>query len=304
VRYFSNDMPASEILLTIKTDTKEEEQEILSNFLTRLQYLPTVIDPREQPDFEVEINNRQIGIEVTKYYADFTKRGSKTQQKISEWKKFAESLKSKLSTVDSEWTYLYGAIHFRERKFNYGQLLNENYFDQLAQLIKSVGIKRTDEKTVDILASQFPLLAEHIESIYLRDTYPENIYLWWDSSLQSGQVIQNESALKVIVDKKEESSKKYKQDYFQKWLVIYAGGLGLHDMFNSSNQSTSRQGKVFMVNISEPPREDLFEIKSDYFSHIFVWDKFTEKIIQIAPYRKIIFDYGQKSIWVNHLPLR
>src|SRR5258708_27647752 len=105
-------MPASEILLTIKTDTKEEEQEILSSFLTRLQYSPISIEPRERPDFEVEM----IGIEVTKYYADFTRKGSKIQQKISEWKKFAGNLKSKLSAIDSEWTYLYGAIHFHESK--------------------------------------------------------------------------------------------------------------------------------------------------------------------------------------------
>src|SRR5437879_16998 len=154
-------MPASEILLTIKTDTKEEEQEILSNFLTRLQYTPTSIEPREQPDFEVEINGRWIGIELTKYYADFTKRGSKTQQKMGEWKKFAESLKRKLSTVDNEWAYLYGAIHFHKGKFSYGQLLNDDYFVELVQLLKSVEIKRADEKTVGILTSRFPLLAKH-----------------------------------------------------------------------------------------------------------------------------------------------
>jgi len=114
----------------------------------------------------------------------------------------------------------------------------------------------------------------------------------------------NESALQDIIDKKEKSSKKYKQNYFQKWLVIYAGGFGLHDMFTNTNQDTSRQGEVFLINLSTPQEDRSFTIKSNYFTHILIWDKFTEKIFQLFPYFKKIVDAGEMKIYVNHLPLK
>ena len=43
---------------------------------------------------------------------------------------------------------------------------------------------------------------------------------------------------------------------------------------------------------------------STYYTHIYVWDKFHEKIFLVVPYYKKIFDYGQKTIWVNHLPIK
>src|SRR6266516_4438961 len=105
-------MPASKILLTIEFDTKKEERKILNGFLERLQYSPKPIIDREQPDFEFIINNKLIGVEITKYYSDSTKEGSKIQQKISAWLSLTKKLKIKLSAVNNDFAYLYGAIHF------------------------------------------------------------------------------------------------------------------------------------------------------------------------------------------------
>jgi hypothetical protein len=283
-------MPASKILLTIKTDSKEEETEIVGGFLTRLQYTPQSVTLHEKPDFEIVLNDKQIGIEVTKYYSDYTLKGSKLQQKLSEWKRFAEKLRSKLLTVDKGYVYLYGSIHFCNEDVNYSELLNDNYINELVILLQSIDLERTEQKTVKIQADKFPNLSRHIESIFFRDTYPEDVYLWWDSSLQSGQVLHNESSLKFIIDKKEESSKKYKKHYLQKWLIIYAGGKGLQDIFDRDSQNSYANSSI--------------EISTDYFSHIYVWDKFTETIFQVYPYYKKIFDYGKKSIWIDHLPLK
>src|SRR5258708_1514146 len=116
-------MPASEILLTIKTDTKEEETEIIEQLLSRLQYSPTAVIPSERPDFEIELNGKSNGVEVTKYYSDYSKKGSNVQKKISEWKKFAENLKAKLSVIEPNFKFTYGAIHFRKDGVNYRDLL-------------------------------------------------------------------------------------------------------------------------------------------------------------------------------------
>lgn len=298
-------MPASEVLLTIKTDTKEEETEILSGLLSRLQYLASTITPRETPDFEIALNGHLIGVEITKYYSDYTRKGSKAQQTISEWKKFSEHLKSKLVELNPEYAYLYGAIHFKSDKVNYKQLLTKVHFDELIELISLADLGRNQQKTINVISDQYPALGENISSIFLWDTYPDNIYLWWNSKLQSGEVISNDSAINFLVEKKNKASESYKQDYYQKWLVIYAGGMSLQDMFLEKRNVTFRQGKIAITRMEADVLPDIdITISSSYFSHIILWDKFTEKIIQLFPYQKKIFDYGEKKIWVNHLPLK
>jgi hypothetical protein len=297
-------MPASKILLTIKTDSKEEETEVLTAFLTRLQYSPTSITPTESPDFEILLNESAIGIEITKYYSDFTKKGSKTQQKISEWKNFAEKLKAKLSAINTEFNYLYASIRFLNDGVNYKELLSNGYFNELLKLITEADLKRTEKKNISVLSDKYPLLSAYVNSIFLWNTYPENIYLWWDSGLQSGKVITNPVAIQTIVDKKNIASKKYKQNCNQKWLIIYACGLGLHDIYNETQTNLFRQGPVLAIKSEElqpnlPPK-----ISSPYFSHILLWDRFMEKIFLLYPYHKKIFDYGEGKIWINHLPLK
>lgn len=46
-------------------------------------------------------------------------------------------------------------------------------------------------------------------------------------------------------------------------------------------------------------------IKPEYFSHILLWDKFSEIIRLLFPYQKDIFKVGseENTIWVNHLPV-
>jgi len=123
--------------------------------------------------------------------------------------------------------------------------------------------------------------------------------------LQSGWVLNDNGSLKYSIDKKEEESKKYRtNNYFQKWLVIYAGGTGLHDMYIDFNIDSTRQGAVSLIDTSNKTSHSFSQLKSDYFTHIFLWDKFSETIYQLFPYQKKIFDFGEKAIYVNHLPLK
>lgn len=297
-------MPASEILLTIQRDTKAEEEEIIKQFLTRLQYSAINIVTSECPDFEVQIKNDVIGIEVTKYYSDFTKNGSKTQKTISEWKRFAKKLKAKLIRINSKYDFLYGSIHFHKGTNNYQELLSDANFSEFVTLLENNVLNDDEQITVTVSQETYPTLSKRIISILLWNTSLGNKYLWWDSSLQSGEVIKNNKAIDFIIEKKETSSKKYKANYFQKWLIIYAGGTALHDMHLNTSGLSYRQGKVTLSQINDTSQLEQKNYKTEYFSHIFIWDKYTETIYLLYPYHKKIFDYAEKAIYINYLPLK
>lgn len=296
-------IPASNILFQLNFNTKDEEQEILSGFLARLEYKPDNLKSTEKPDFEFQYKNNLIGVEVTKYYPDFSKNGSNSHQRIVEWKKVAEKLKLKLSKINPKFEYLYASIHFKKVKFKYNQLLNDELFGEILKLINLYDIDNLNEKSISIDCKQSPNLYKIIDSIhfYIVDS---NKYLWWDSSLQSGKVIQNNNILNEIIEKKNKLSENYKIDFFQKWLLIYAAGIGLHDMFNFENKEILRQGKITWTDIEEQiDNNKIPNVNSTYFTHIFIWDKFTERIYLLYPNNKKIFDAGELKIWVNHLPL-
>jgi hypothetical protein len=244
-----------------------------------------------------------IGIELTKYYSDFSKKGSKEHQRISEWKKVAKNLKSKLIEINPDFELLYASIHFKDAKLNYNQLLNDKLFNELLKLINLHDINILNNKLIVIDDMSSPNLSTIIDSIqfYIVDS---DKYLWWDSSLQSGTVIQNINAIVEIVKQKNKLSENYKNDFFQKWLLIYAAGIGLHDIFNFENKEILRQGKITWTEIEEQiDNNKIPNVNSTYFTHIFIWDKFTERIYLLYPYNKKIFDAGELKIWVNHLPL-
>lgn len=297
-------MLASEILLTIESDTKKEEENILRGFITRLEYNNYTVVSSECPDFELHLKGNCIGVEVTKYYSDYSKSGSKTHQKIVEWKRYAEKFKEILEKIDSSYNYLYGAIHFLSKNNSYKSLFTREIIDEFILLIKNNKLNAAEKITVAVEQTLYPRLGRYVSSIFLVNTYPDTNSLWWDASLQSGSIMKSGNAFRYIVERKNFSSKKYKPDYFQKWLIIYAGGTGLHDIYVVGAGNNYRQGKLRITEIIAPEATESEVYTSDYFTHIFLWDKFTEIIYQYYPYYKKIFDYGEKKIYVNHLPLK
>lgn len=296
-------IPASNILFQLNFNTKDEEQEILLGFLARLEYKPENLKSTEKPDFEFQYKNNLIGVEVTKYYPDFSKNGSKEHQRIVEWKKVAQNLKLKLNKINPQFECIYASIHFKEVKFKYNQLLNDKFFNEILRFLNICDINDLNNKSISIDKEQSPNLHKIIDSIhfYILDS---NKYLWWDSSLQSGTVIKNNNAINEIVEQKNKLSENYKNDFFQNWLLIYAAGIGLHDMFNFDNKEILRQGKITWTEIEEQiGNNKIPNVNSTYFTHIFIWDKFTEKIYLLYPYNKKIFDGLELKIWGNHLPL-
>jgi hypothetical protein len=55
--------------------------------------------------------------------------------------------------------------------------------------------------------------------------------------------------------------------------------------------------------LTEPVQERNRAYSSKYFTHIFIWDKFSERIYMVAPYYKKIADYRENKIFANHLPV-
>ena len=149
-------MVASEILLHTKTDTKEEELDILNGFLERLQYNQVTKTPRESPDFELIIGNTPIGVEIKKYYSDYSHKGSKSQQKLSEWVRFSKELKSNLQRNNQDFNSIYGAIHFKKSDIStYSQLSNTECFSELVQCIRSANLKPQEASSIEIKQGAF-----------------------------------------------------------------------------------------------------------------------------------------------------
>lgn len=297
----------SDFLFTIHTDTKAEEREIIEGFLQRLQYSKYEIKEQERPDFVATINSVKVGIEITKYYSDFSKKGSKMQKHFIDWKNFALSLKQKIESTKKEYSNVYAAIHFKDVNFEFKLLLTNDYYAELINCINKSEVLGNSNSTVEISEKEFPFLSKFINHIYFENKLDSTNFLWWDARLQSGVVMNDEKSIENIISKKEKASEGYCKCFDQKWLIIFAAGLGLADIYSEFDNYSQRQGTVFLMSFdnSEYKNKSISVSRaSEYFTHIYIWDKFHEKIFQIAPYYKKLFDYGVTKIWVNHLPIK
>lgn len=296
-----------DFLFNIHTDTKVEELEILKGFLQRLQFFDFQYKEQERPDISLDVAGLKIGVEITKYYADFTTKGSRMQRKFMHWKKFAQKLKNTIEENYNEFSNIYASIHFKENEPNYELLLNSDYLKEIIKSLKIFQNSEYNKATLKLSHDEFPFLSKYIDQFFFEHKSDNDDFLWWNSTLQSGKVEVDESSLKNIISNKENKSKEFKSNYHQKWLLIYAAGIGLADIFPEFTNIIKRQGTIMLMELESNNSE--FESKSysieqpKYFTHIFVWDKFHEKIFLIYPNYKKLLDYGEGKIWVNHLPI-
>src|SRR5690606_29257415 len=139
------------------------------------------------------ICDKSIGIEITKYYSDFSKKGSKMQKNLIEWKSFAISLKQKLEATDQELSKVYGAVHFKDIKFDFKILLNYDYYDELIRSIKKSNVLNNTNITFQISETEFPFLSKYINHIYFESKSDTQNFLWCDARLQSGELLNDEN---------------------------------------------------------------------------------------------------------------
>lgn len=268
---------------------KVQERNIIEGFLTRLMLTQCELRAGERPDFMISFDNGTllVGCELTLFNNDFASErqhvGSPERRFHSQWKQVAKALRRRLDEEGGHLSYLYGSVCLTTPSFY--------LFDQLnsADLVEEIveAIKKTDGSGV--LATfdnqRFPLLSKFVASVYLRDCEPETGILWWCSHLQSGEIKDPNGTLVGIVAEK--ATKEFRYDWGEareKWLLIYAAGTGLADLAHlNTNPAIAEQ------------------VKEIPFSHVFLWNKWSEDIIELFPYFKPIMSEG-KTLFVNRVP--
>ncbi len=205
---------------------KEQEIKVLHGFLKRLQLDHYEVIAGERPDFTVNFalngQNVSVGCEITYYFADKGSRGSAQARFVRQWKKFAKSLRVALDNEGQKYKHLYGAIHFNDPDFNIMDRFDNAAF--ISQIVFAVKHTRSKEHLSNFRKDVLPLLAEHVDHIYLRDTTPETGVLWWPSHLQSGEVPDPTANLLEIMQEKDAVGHAYNWgNVAEKWLLIYSG---------------------------------------------------------------------------------
>ena len=315
------DSNPSRIFIKEEKSKKEDEKEILENFLLRLHLKYENIIDSEKPDFIIEFpNNLKVGCEVTRFYSD-----GKGRKFFAEWKRFAQKLKKELIGRNENYKYIMGSVHFKKLQ-NLDSLINDDFFiKELADIVDNSykNLKEPSERLntfvygnylieefIDIpderykkfyyktnvppkklnyrhRNGKFNLIRENIDHLYLRNIYPKDQYLWWPSHFQTGEMPPTQKAVEEIISKYNRKAGKYKiENLDQKWLIIFAEGLGLNDL---------------CCNVGRLKQNIIEEIS--YFTNIYVFDKFTESITQVYPVCGNVFSGAARMIWTKNLPI-
>lgn len=256
---------------------KQDEEEVIRGFLSRIGLTEPGLESRERPDFLVDARGRvRIACEVARYFSDEGSRGSIERRFFRLWTDFALSLKRRLS--EEGMGHMYGAIHFRDA--NRIEIPPEKAF--MEEIIRALRSPYHGEVVGAFEPANFPILASTVDHICVRDTSPECGILWWCAHLQSGLVESSAHILWNQVEKKDEEASSYEwPECREKWLVIYAAARGLADCAPKidSSQPTPRVA---------------------HFDRVFFWDRFFETIYQLAPSVLTVLEYPK--LYIHRLP--
>ncbi|MDI6603509.1 MAG: hypothetical protein QME57_05450 [Patescibacteria group bacterium] len=283
---------ASKIFLKDQEPKKEEEKEIVKNFLLRLQIEYIDIIESEKPDLIIKFpSNLNVGCEVTKYYSDqfFEENPNKGKKFFVEWKRFAQKLRDELLKRNESYKHIYGVIHFKQKQNLNHLIYGDSFIRELVNIVDNNYMDLNPSKgiyTHKIEGKNFDLVRKYVEYIYLKNIYPKDQYLWWPAHLQSSLISNSEETVESIILHKNKLSSNYiRKNLSQKWLIIFAEGLGLNDI-------------CIIGNLKQKIIDDV-----SYFSNIFIFDKFTETITQVYPEYEKVFDWSKKAIYVKYLPI-
>jgi hypothetical protein len=261
---------------------KEKERIVLLGFLKRLQLGYYEVIPRERPDFILNFSCNElttsIGCEITFYYSDKGTKGSSQERFLKQWKKFAKALRDELDRLGQEYKYLYGAIHFKNPDFTIMDSFNSEEF--ITQIVAAVKNRKNRYILRRFKKDVLPLLAKHVDHIYLRDTAPELGVLWWPSHLQSGEVEDPTATIDEIIQIKNVVGNTYDwAGVDEKWLLIYGGAAGITDMIILNSDFRSNQ------------------LPKVCFDRVFIWDRFFKSIHEIYPNFCEVFSTKSKVLY-------
>lgn len=281
---------ASKIFVNKPNTQKEEEKEIVKNFLKRVELEYENIIEYERPDFIIELpNDYNIGCEVTTFYSDtFSSNKDKGKKFLSEWKRFAQKLRVKLLEKNESYKYIYGVIHFQTKGNVNSLIYNDSFIDELIYVVDNnyENIKNpSDYLDISSIDYDLPLTKKNVDKIYLKNVSSKDL-LWFPAHLQSGLMPNSQETLENIIKIKNKKANQYKKDDLDhKWLLILAEGHALND-----------------ICIAEPLKQEIIDSTS-YFTRIFLHNKFPDdEIIQVYPEYKIISSSKSKNINSKYLP--
>lgn len=269
---------------------KLAERTVVLDFLRRLgvDLEQDRLTDHESPDFLVQLPKNKVGLEVTNYHWDSTKRGSKRHKLFEQWRKIALALRRELSSHGKGLEFWYGAVHFRSPYDASLDGLNRSRFiRELIHLAEERLRDRTDKKIVMKHLSKYPCLQETVHYISCMRTSPEKHVLWWHASLQSGPVGDPIPVLHAIIEEKDRAAKKYRREGFNDlWLLVFARAANLSE--------SAVIGAVGPFATLRPQALD----------RVFFWDKFSESVWELWPRRHALLDHDGKHflLHVNRLP--
>ncbi|HEY4675370.1 MAG TPA: hypothetical protein VIH48_04870 [Candidatus Bathyarchaeia archaeon] len=272
---------------------KNKELILLKGFLQRLCLKTCDIKESERPDFIVVLGKSskhlKIGCEITLFYNEQNNRcGSLTRRFLEQWRRFSKELMAKMKEEGGGLEHLYGSVFF---KVPSNKVLDKMDKDQFIRELTKLCKENFPKKAISLGKfdeDKYPLLRRTVQEISVKNIYPEKEIFWWPAHLQAGRVSDPSKFLVKIIKRKNKTAASYNwSGASEKWLVIVAEALALADMAILDDDISFK----------------LFKRKNEsMFSHVYLWDRFQDKVNELFPSHKTIFDSSERALYVNRLP--
>jgi hypothetical protein len=265
---------------------KAKESAIVSGFLELLQLNPDSVEESECPDFHLSFGGAKlfVGLEVTEVNADTKpKKGSQERKTYSEWKKLAIGLRAYLCEESEPLPRVYGSVFFNcSTSTALKNLDRAEFFKEIVFVLRGAALSEAGSQIAAFDKNRTPIVATLVSHLYVRVFPSDDNFLWWSADLQSGTIASTEDSIKTIAESKKEKAKKYDwRSSSERWLLIYAAGNGLTDIF---------------VN---PAALNILDIEP--FTRIFIWDKFSDTIYSASHNVSIVLEKGA-VLYLSDIP--
>lgn len=210
---------------------KEIELYYLNEFLNAsgLIHKVTTITEYERPDFLLKLNKKYIGIEVTTYYKEIGRKGSRRKSQEKVW----SSLQDKLSSITSGTPIDHLIIFCSPMIINDKFITPEddetqNLVDELRQFVNEIIERSTNFKDIiRVASSDIPDNRSYIKKFVRRiQILPVSASIsgnWRFTTLTGGVIEMKEIDLENIIIKKKRIAVDYDKTKFDElWLLITA----------------------------------------------------------------------------------
>lgn len=260
---------------------RERELLIVEGLLARLGINDYSLSSSDRPDVWVTLGKDdgavRLACEVQTLHSDEGPGGSEHRRFRERWITIMEAV---LAQLKAEGTVPYCRVDFARRDF--GNCRNEQIVNELV----AAGRQLRSRTELSFPRDKLPILSSLLSQITVINPDGEGL-LWWPSHLQTG-VIDGEAlddTVRRAVDEKTRAALGYDwQGCAERWLVLYAQGYGLVDVFGGARDI------VLDRNASSP------------FTRVVIWDNFSGDVWMLLPAFAIILDARRKLGYVNRLP--